>query len=75
MGDRVKAARVVAGLTQKQVADKMHRSRHAVIEWERGVLPDAETRDALALLYAADEAHLWQEEHSRLDGLRDLSTA
>lgn len=74
MGDRVKAARVVAGLTQKQVADKMHRSRHAVIEWEHGVLPDPDTRSALAHLYDADEARLWQEEHARLDGLRALST-
>ena len=32
----MKAARVNAGLTQKQMADRMHRNNNTVMAWERG---------------------------------------
>ena len=33
----IKVARVIAGLTQEELADKMHVSRSAVTRWERGL--------------------------------------
>lgn len=48
----LKAARVNAGLLQKEVADKLGVSRHAIINWERGITkPKKHTLMVLASIY------------------------
>lgn len=46
------AARVNAGMTQENVAARMHVSKNTVINWEKGkVLPAFATLQALSALY------------------------
>lgn len=48
----LKAARVNAGLSQKEVADKLNVSNKTVCSWENGeTYPSAEKIDALCNLY------------------------
>lgn len=48
----LKAARVNAGLTQKQAAKKLHISDKTLNNWENGKsLPKADKIDAMCLLY------------------------
>ncbi len=48
----LKAARVNAGLTQKDVADKLHISVQSLVKWESGeVLPTVDRAGELADLY------------------------
>jgi transcriptional regulator with XRE-family HTH domain len=48
----LKAARVNAGLTQKDVADRLHISVQSLVKWESGeVLPTVDRAGELADLY------------------------
>ncbi len=51
----LKAARVNAGLTQKEVADKLEVSKYTIINWEQGKYKiDRRTLIALAFIYNID---------------------
>lgn len=55
----LKAARVNAGLTQKQVAETLGITEPTVISWEKGkTVPDARMMQKLAELYHADIQHI-----------------
>jgi transcriptional regulator with XRE-family HTH domain len=73
-GDRLKAARDVAGLTMRGVAYKLGVSVNAVTEYEHGSTPPAERRAILADLYGIDEEVLFCEWHARMDAARALLT-
>lgn len=48
----LKAARVNAGLTQEEVAEKLKKSKNTIVNYEKGrSTPDIETGKALAALY------------------------
>lgn len=54
------AARVNAGLTQAEVAEKMHVSKKTIINWEKGiVVPSFATVNALAGLYNISEDNIF----------------
>jgi transcriptional regulator with XRE-family HTH domain len=49
LGEQLKAARLAAGLSQQQVAEKVGVSRSTVSRYERGLaVPDGRTLSALA---------------------------
>jgi transcriptional regulator with XRE-family HTH domain len=72
MGERLQAARWVAGLSGRSVAATLGVSPPAVAQWERGTLPGADHRAALAKLYDVDEAVLFAEYEAHLDAARAL---
>jgi transcriptional regulator with XRE-family HTH domain len=72
ISERLRAAREVAGYSMRKVADGTGVSPPAVAGWERGTVPDAEHRAALAELYEIDESVLFVEIESRLDAAREL---
>lgn len=72
MGERLKIARSLAGLSVRGVAAALPCSKTSVVDWEHGVLPDAPTRARLAELYGVDEERLFAEEHARVAAQRDL---
>lgn len=48
----LKALRVNAGLTQKQVAEKLNKSNKTICNWENGIsYPDALDIEKICLLY------------------------
>ena len=48
----LKALRVNAGLTQKQVAEKLNKSNKTICNWENGIsFPDALDIEAICILY------------------------
>lgn len=54
------AARVNAGLTQKDVAEKLHVSKRTLINWEKGkVIPSFATVNALSGLYNIPEDNIF----------------
>ena len=48
MGEKLKQARLAAGLTQQQLADLIGRNRQDIGRWEAGREPGAVTLKALA---------------------------
>lgn len=51
LGEKIKAARVQAGLTQAQLAEKLHVSRQAITKWESDAgIPDIENIKRIARL-------------------------
>ena len=49
LGSRIRQARLAAGLTQKQLADRLHITDRAVSKWERGLsAPDIALLEPLA---------------------------
>lgn len=48
MGEKLKAARMAAGLTQAQLAEKIGCSQHHICRWEAGQEPRALTLKNLA---------------------------
>ena len=49
LGARIRRARLAAGLTQKQLADRLHITDRAVSKWERGLsAPDIALLEPLA---------------------------
>lgn len=48
MGEKLKAARIAAGLTQAQLAEKVGCSQHHISRWEEGREPRALTLKKLA---------------------------
>jgi transcriptional regulator with XRE-family HTH domain len=77
MGDRLRAARWAANLTQQQVADAVGRSRTAARYWEReGFLPnDPKIRAALARVLDQPERVLFAEYFAHVDAVTDLLAA
>lgn len=54
------AARVNAGLTQAEVAEKMHVSNKTIINWEKGiVVPNFATVHLLSNLYKIPEDNIF----------------
>lgn len=46
------AARVNANMTQQEVADKVHKSKNTIVNWEKGkAKPDFSTLTMLSVLY------------------------
>lgn len=46
------AARVNAGMTQKQIAEKMHVTERSIINWENGnIVPNSATLNMLSNIY------------------------
>lgn len=46
------AARVNAGMTQKQIAEKMHVTERSIINWEKGnIVPNTATLNMLSNIY------------------------
>lgn len=72
MGARVRAGRDAAGLSIREVAEKMGRAPNAVEGWEHGSLPRPETRAQLAELYGVDERALFIEYHAKVEQARAL---
>jgi transcriptional regulator with XRE-family HTH domain len=72
MGERLGAARLVAGLTIRQVATDIGVNHNSVEAWERGSVPAEEIRAQLAALYEVDEDVLFAEVAARLGAARDL---
>ena len=49
---KLAAARVNAGLTQEDVAKKLHVSKQTIVNWEKGkVIPNFASVQALSILY------------------------
>ncbi len=72
MGERVRAARHLSGLTLRQVADKTGVTTNAVVSWEQGTLPRPELRATVADLYQLPEVKLFAEYFAHLADLRKL---
>lgn len=72
MGDRLRAARFVTGLTELETAGAVKASRNSVIAWEHGSLPGEVYRLALAELYGVDERLLFAEYYTKVDQARSL---
>lgn len=54
------AARVNAGLTQQQAAEKMHVSKRTIVNWERGaVIPSFANINALSGIYNIPEDNIF----------------
>lgn len=59
------AARVNAGLTQEDVARRMHVSKNTVLNWEKGkVLPNFASLQALSTLYEMPINNIFLPEES-----------
>jgi transcriptional regulator with XRE-family HTH domain len=72
MGDRLRAARHVAGLTLREVADTAGVSVNAVEQWEHGSLPQPTLRAGLAQLYGQPEELLFAEHETKMEAARAL---
>lgn len=72
MGERLRAARDLSGLSLRQIADAIGVSFSSVQEWERGSLPGAEIRSRLAELYAVDGDILFAEFEARVAAAKAL---
>ena len=69
-GERVKAVRTGAGLTQEQFASRLGVTRQAVSNWENGRnLPDIEVVIAISRTFdiSLDEAHPGRRRHDTYD--------
>lgn len=54
------AARVNAGMTQQEVAEKMHVSKKTIVNWEKGkISPSFATVNALSELYKIPEDNIF----------------
>ena len=54
------AARVNAGLTQAEVAEKMHVSKQTIINWEKGkVVPGIPQMEMLCRIYNISERYIF----------------
>ncbi len=63
-GRRLKAARIVAGLSQQEVAKSLGKHWKTVGRWERGESPvQASERRAVAAVLRIPESDVWQTEH------------
>ena len=72
MGERLRAARDVSGLSLRQIADATGVSFTTVPEWEHGSLPRPDIRARLADLYDVDEDILFAEYESRVAAAKAL---
>ena len=62
MGERVRAARYVTGLSMRELAVKCGVSLHTVQNWERGSVPrDATIRERLCAVLGVEEGILFAE--------------
>lgn len=62
----LKAARVNAGMTQKEVALRMQRSRNTIIKWEKGIVdPSPSEFFYLCSIYGVSEGDIFlsKEQH------------
>jgi transcriptional regulator with XRE-family HTH domain len=73
-GERLAAARQVAGETIRSAAEAVGVNVNSVVQWEHGSLPTAENRAKLAALYGVAEATLFAEYEARLTAARALIT-
>lgn len=73
-GDRLKAARVKAGLTQEQVAAHFGVKTSTVSRWEDEADPGTDRLGALARLYGVEPAALaWPDNGDGNDGAAEAS--
>jgi transcriptional regulator with XRE-family HTH domain len=76
MGDRLRAARFVAELTIRAVAQKLSVSPHTVQNWERGQIPrDPDLRGRLCDLLKVDEHMVFAEFFAKIEEARAVITA
>lgn len=74
LGENIKAARVVAGFSQQDLADMLHVVRQTVPKWEKGTsVPDAELLSALAKSLNVSVSALLGEEVRLADDLHELA--
>jgi transcriptional regulator with XRE-family HTH domain len=72
MGERVRAARSVSGLTLRDVAADLGVSTNSVSQWEHGALPSPAKRAELAHLYDVAEARLFAEYFALVEEARAI---
>ena len=75
MGDRVRAARCVAGLTIRDIGTDLGVTPNSVSQWEHGSLPGAIHRAKLAKLLGFPETKLFAEHHAMITKARALIEA
>lgn len=69
--DNIKAAREAKGLSQEELAVKLHAVRQTVSKWERGLsVPDADMLIALSKIFEMPVGTLLGENISEADGLQ-----
>lgn len=57
---KLAAARVNAGMTQQDVADKMHVSKNTIINWEKGkVIPKPAEIKMMSFMYNIPEDNIF----------------
>ena len=66
LGERLARTRWALNLSQRSVGDALGVTGQAVANWERGSLPGAELRPAIADLYGVPEAELFAEYYAYL---------
>lgn len=71
-GDRMRAARELAGLSLPKVAAATNVSVNAVVQWEHGSTPNDAIRPVIAELYGVDEDVLFQELEAHMAANRAL---
>jgi transcriptional regulator with XRE-family HTH domain len=71
MGERLRAARYVAELSIRELAEKLKVSAHTVQNWERGQIPrDPRTRAELCEVLNVDEAMVFAEFFAKIEEAR-----
>jgi transcriptional regulator with XRE-family HTH domain len=71
MGSRLRAARYIAEMSIRAVAEKLAVSPHTVQNWERGQVPrDADLRSRLCDLLKVDETVVFAEFFAKFDEAR-----
>lgn len=74
LGDRIKDARERRGLTQEELAEKVHVVRQTVSKWEKGQsVPDADTLMALAEALNVTTSDLIGEDSIQSKNLEELT--
>lgn len=72
LGERLRAARYVAGLTIAEVAVRTNVSSNSVMSWEHGSVPQPKTRAELAAVYGVPEEVLFAEVEAKSEAARRL---
>lgn len=76
LGDNIKKYREIKGLTQKDVADLIGKSKNVVSNWENGInKPDADTIELLLDILDVDANTLlgWNDKKQREDDAKHMA--
>jgi transcriptional regulator with XRE-family HTH domain len=72
LGERLRAARYLAGYTMRAVADSLGVHVQSVVQWEHGAVPAPDNRAKLAALYGVAEDTLFAEVAAYAAAAREL---